>query len=162
MDKITISRINNAHPRVKDLLLNQYQEINNRLPKGVRLRLSHVFRTAAEQDALFNQRPKVTNAKSWQSIHNYGLAFDIVILLDKDGNGTFETAIWDGVYFDVVVKYFKSKGWEWGGDWKTFPDRPHFEFKKSNGTRYNWRELKEKIDKGNFIENSAGLKYPLL
>ena len=72
MDKITIERIGNAHPKVKELLLNQYKEINNKLPKGVRLRFSYVFRTADEQDMLFNKRPKVTNAKAWQSIHNYG------------------------------------------------------------------------------------------
>ena len=70
--------------------------------------------------------------------------------------------MWDGVYFDMVVKYFKSKGWEWGGDWKTFKDKPHFEFKKTSGERYSWKELKNKIDTGNFIENSQGFKYPLL
>jgi peptidoglycan L-alanyl-D-glutamate endopeptidase CwlK len=162
MDAITINRINNAHPRIKELLLNQYKEINKMLPKGVRLRFSHVFRTFAEQDALFAQRPRVTRAKGGQSIHNYGLAFDIVILLDKDNNGTFETAIWDGVHFNTVVRYFKSKGWEWGGDWKSFPDRPHFEFRKSNGTRYKWQELKSLIDRGQFVSNSHGFKYPLL
>ena len=27
----------------------------------------------------------------------------------------------------VVVKLFKEKGWEWGGDWKTRTDYQHFE-----------------------------------
>lgn len=157
MDVLTISRINKAHPRMREVLLNQYQEINNRLPKGVRLRFSAVFRTASEQDALFKQRPKVTNSRAWQSIHQYGLAFDIVILRDMDGNGTFETAKWDGVHFDIVVKYFKSKGYKWGGDFRSFKDSPHFEMTFG----YTWRELKGKIDKGNFIEEK-GIKYPLL
>lgn len=157
MDSITITRIGNAHPRIKEMLLQQYREINRLLPKGVRLRFSSVLRTPAEQDALFKQRPKVTNAKAWQSIHNYGLAFDIVILLDKDGNGTFKTAVWDGVHFDRVVKYFKSKGYEWGGDWK-FVDKPHFQMAFGN----TWRTLKAKIDSGHYIENANGFKYPLL
>ena len=113
MDAPTINRIDKAHPRIKELLLNQYKEINRRLPKHVRLRFSSVYRSPEEQDLLFKQRPKVTNAKGWQSIHNYGLAFDVVILYDKDKNGTFESASWDvnDVNFLAVVKYLKSKGW---------------------------------------------------
>ena len=37
------------------------------------------LRTFAEQDALYKQVPKVTNAKCGQSIHNYGLAFDFCL-----------------------------------------------------------------------------------
>lgn len=159
MDAITISRIDKSHPRIKELLLNQYKEINRRLPKHVRLRFSHVYRSPEEQDLLFKQRPKVTNAKGWQSIHNYGLAFDVVILYDKDKNGTFETASWDvsDVNFLAVVKYFKSKGWEWGGDWKTFKDAPHFQM----AFGHTAKSLKALIDTGKYIEHS-GIKYPLL
>lgn len=159
MDAITINRIDKAHPRVKELLLNQYKEINRRLPKHVRLRFSHVYRSPEQQDELFKQRPKVTNAKGWQSIHNYGLAFDVVILYDKDRNGTFETASWDvnDVNFLAVVKYFKSKGWEWGGDWKTFKDAPHFQMTFGHTAK----TLKALIDTGHFIEGK-GIKYPLL
>lgn len=159
MDALTITRIDKAHPRIKELLLNQYKEINRRLPKHVRLRFSHVYRSPEEQDALFKQRPRVTKAKGWQSIHNYGLAFDVVILYDKDKNGTFETASWNvnDVNFLAVVNYFKSKGWEWGGDWKRFPDAPHFQMTFGHTAR----SLKALIDAGKFIEHS-GIKYPLL
>lgn len=159
MDAVTISRIDKAHPRIKELLLNQYKEINRRLPKHVRLRFSHVYRSPEEQDLLFKQRPKVTNAKGWQSIHNFGLSFDVVILYDKDRNGTFESASWDvnDVNFLAVVKYFKSKGWEWGGDWKKFPDAPHFQMTFGHTAK----SLKALIDSGKYIEHS-GIKYPLL
>lgn len=158
MDAITINKINKAHPRVRELLLNQYKEINKRLPKHVRLRFSHVYRSPEEQDALYKQKPKVTNAKAWQSIHNYGLAFDVVILYDKDKNGTFESVSWDinDVNFKAVVKYFQEKGWEWGGSWK-FVDPPHFQMTFGN----NWKTLKAKIDKGDYIEENT-IKYPLL
>ena len=107
-DKITLQRITTSHPLIREDLQKLYIAINNQLPKGVRLRFSHVFRTNEEQDDLYNKRPKVTNAKGGQSIHNYGLAFDIVILFDKDGNGTFETASWDqDEYFGKVVSFFK-------------------------------------------------------
>ena len=136
-------------------ILNDYLEINKQLPAGVRLRFTSVYRTNAEQDLLYNQKPKVTNAKGGQSIHNYGLAFDIVILLDEDNNGTFEKAVWSGKYFDFVVEKLKSKNYEWGGDWKSFKDNPHFQVKKADGTSWSWRELSKKKT---IIVND--IKYP--
>ena len=155
MDKITLERIKLAHPKVREELLEQYTEINNRLPMNVRLRFAYVFRTPYEQHKLFIQRPRVTKADSWQSIHNYGLAFDIVMLYDKNGDGTFELASWElNKYWMQVVEYFKLKGWEWGGDFKSFKDYPHFQ--KSFGL--SWQQMKAKIDSGDFtIEN--GIKY---
>lgn len=145
MDKITIERIKQAHPKLRDELLSLYSQCNKMLPAGVRLRFAYVFRSPAEQHALFLQRPKVTNADSWQSIHNYGLAFDIVLLYDKNGDGTFETASWDNdKHWQTVVKFFKSKGYEHGGDWKKFPDAPHFQ--KTFG--FDWKVLKQRIERG--------------
>lgn len=157
MDKLTLKRIETAHPLIREELKEDYLYCNNKLlPKGVRLRFSHVYRSIEEQNKLYNKRPKVTNAKGGQSIHNYGLAFDIVILLDKDNNGTFESASWNqDKYWFIVVDYFKSKGWSWGGDWESFKDNPHFE-KTFNNT---WRNLKEKIDSGDFTEDN-NVKYP--
>ena len=156
MDKITIDRINKAHPKIREELLSLYLECNNMLPKGVRLRFSYVFRSPEEQHALFLKRPKVTNADSWQSIHNYGLAFDIVLLYDKNNDGTFETASWDNdKNWQMVVSFFKSKGYEWGGDWKKFKDAPHFQ--KDFG--FDYKTLKQRIDKGiTIVEN--GITYP--
>jgi len=171
MDSITIQRIRQAHPSIREMLLQQYREANNLLGKGARLRFAYVHRTPQEQDILFNKRPKVTNARGWQSIHNYGLAFDIVLLYDNDGNGTFEEASWSQIRdFDKdskadwkeMVDYFKSKGWFWGGDFKSFKDAPHFELKKPNGTRYTWQELKAKIDSNDTIQDTNGIVYPKL
>jgi len=154
MDKITLDRIKTIHPILRSELEKDYIECNNLLPKGVRLRFAYVYRSVNEQNILFAQRPKVTNARGGQSIHNYGMAFDIVILKDKDNNGTFETASFDiDEHWMKVVKFFKSKGWTWGGDWKSFKDAPHFE--KTFG--HTWRTLQIREM---FIDN--GLKYPKL
>jgi len=127
-DKTTLERIKLMHPKLRDKLLDDYLTVNMKLPNGVRLRFSQTLRTFKEQDALFAQRPKVTNAKGGQSYHNYGLAFDIVILFDDKQNGTFSRASWDlDKHFMTVVSFFKSKGWFWGGDFKSFKDYPHFE-----------------------------------
>ena len=154
-DQLTLYRIETAHPRIRVELRNYYIEINRRLPKGVRLRFSWVYRSYKEQDLLHAKRPKVTNAKGGQSIHNYGLAFDIVILFDLDGNGTFETASWkQDKYFAEVVNYFKSQGYTWGGDWNSFKDNPHFQ--KDFG--YTWRTL---IDAPKKLDDN-GIEYPIL
>jgi peptidoglycan L-alanyl-D-glutamate endopeptidase CwlK len=165
MDLITIERIKEAHPKVRTLLLQQYLEANSLLGKGARLRFAYVYRSNALQDKLFNQRPKVTKAKGGQSIHNYGLAFDIVLLYDNDSNGTFEEASWSQIRdFDKdskadwmeIVNYFKSKGWQWGGDWKSFVDAPHFQMDFG----FDWKVLKQRVDKGIVINDENGIIYP--
>ena len=155
-DNLTIDRINKAHPKIKEELLSLYLQCNNMLPKNVRLRFAYVFRSPEEQHALFLKRPKVTNADSWQSIHNYGLAFDIVLLYDKNADGTFESASWENdKNWKFVVSFFKSRGWEWGGDWKKFKDAPHFQ--KAFG--YDWRKLNSLIvNKITIFE--SGITYP--
>lgn len=158
MDQLTIDRIAQAHPKIREDLKQHYVECNNLLPKGVRLRFAYVYRSIAEQNVLYNQKPKVTNAKGGQSIHQYGLAMDYVIMLDKDNNGTFETIEWDlkSPYHKLVVDYFQSKGYEWGGSWKSFKDYPHFQ--KAFG--YTWQSLKRKLDNGDSFKDINGLTYP--
>lgn len=163
MDITSLERIKLMHPKVRKELLDAYTHINNNiLGKGSRLRLAYTLRTNAEQDALYAQGRTllfdkagkrlgiVTNAKGGQSIHNYALAFDIVLLADKNNDGVFETALWD-TKADIdgdsvsdwmeVTNYFKSLGWEWGGDWK-FKDAPHFQ--KAFGL--TWQKMKAKVD----------------
>ena len=152
-DEITLKRIELLHPHIREDVKNWYLEINRKLTKGVRLRFTHTYRSIEEQNKLYNQKPKVTNAKGGQSIHNYGLAFDIVMLFDKDNNGTFETASFKvDKYWLQVANFFKSKGFVWGGDWKTFKDYPHFEVKG-----YTWQQLQ---GKKTFVD--GGIKYPKL
>jgi peptidoglycan L-alanyl-D-glutamate endopeptidase CwlK len=140
-DALTLQRIELLHPSVRQEAKEIYEEICERLNGRVLCRFAFTLRTFAEQDALYAQGRttkgvKVTNAKGGQSWHNYGLAIDIVMLHDKDDNGTNETASWDNkIDFDgdgvadwlEVVYVFKLYGWEWGGDWTSFKDTPHFQ-----------------------------------
>lgn len=48
MDTITLQRIEQAHPKIRKQLLQQYKEANNLLGKNVRLRFAYVFRTPEE------------------------------------------------------------------------------------------------------------------
>ncbi len=163
-DLITLDRIKKAHPKVRQELLNQYIEISGQLPDYCRLRFAYVYRSPEEQNELFKKRPRVTFASAWQSIHQYGLAFDIVLLYDNDRNGTFEEASWS-LTKDInkdktpewkqVTDFFKSKGWEWGGDWKKpKTDAPHFQ--KDFGL--TWQQMKSRIDSNKFVVEN-GIKY---
>ena len=123
-----------------------YEEITKALSGRAICRITHTLRTIEEQDALYKQgrtKPgkKVTNAKGGQSYHNYGMAFDICLVVDG------KTASWDMEQdFDKdheadwmeVVHIAKKYGWEWGGEWPKFKDAPHFQ--KTYG--YNTTKLK--------------------
>ena len=63
----------------------------------------------------------MTNAKAGDSWHNFGLAFDVVPLV----NGK---AIWDSPFWNKIGTLGKQIDLIWGGDFKTFKDKPHFEF----------------------------------
>ncbi|MGB6269149.1 MAG: M15 family metallopeptidase [Olleya sp.] len=100
----------------------------------------------------------VTNAQEGDSFHNYGLAVDICLLLDRDKNGTFEevsySTVFDGDNDGVadwleVVKIFTSFGWQWGLMNKRGKryDLPHFQ--KTFGYK-TWQLNRFKKDKNGY------------
>lgn len=103
---------------------------------GIPIVITQGLRTVAEQDALYAQgRTKpgkvVTNARGGYSYHNFGVALDFVLLMPdgksvswdtvRDGNGD-KRADWL-----QVAEIGKQLGFEWGGDWTSFKDLPHFQ-----------------------------------
>jgi peptidoglycan L-alanyl-D-glutamate endopeptidase CwlK len=141
LDSISIQRISLLHPKLRAEALAILQEIEAALTGRARFRIVSTLRTFSEQDALYAQgRTKsgaiVTNARAGQSNHNYGTSLDFALIIDKDGDGKFESTSWDtkGDYDEdkkadwiEVVAIFKKHGWTWGGDWKTLVDMPHVE-----------------------------------
>ncbi|HUH27679.1 M15 family metallopeptidase [Gelidibacter sp.] len=165
MDAITLQRIETIHPILRIELRQIYKEICEAITSPYALfRFSQVLRSFNEQEALYAQgRTKpgaiVTNARGNESYHNYGMAVDIVQLLDKDKNGTFETASWDTILdadgdgiadWLEVVKIFNKYGWQWGlfnKNGKRY-DLPHFQ--KNFG--YSIKELKAaKKDRNGYV-----------
>jgi peptidoglycan L-alanyl-D-glutamate endopeptidase CwlK len=135
MDTISLARIELLHPKLRAEAKEIYIAIYNALKGRAKVRFTHTLRTIAEQDALYAQGrttpgKKVTNAKGGKSYHNYGLAIDICLILDN------KEVSWDiSKDFDndkiadwmEAVAIFKSRGWEWGGDFKSIKDAPHFQ-----------------------------------
>ena len=94
---------------------------------GIAIKVISGTRTYEEQNVHYEQgRTKpgrvVTNARGGYSNHNFGIAFDI---------GVFE----GGRYLDESPAYKAvgalgmKLGLEWGGNWKSIQDEPHFQLR---------------------------------
>lgn len=160
IDKPTQDRIALLHPKIRQEIESIIKEANTALTGRASVRISQGLRTIAEQNALYAQgrtdktKKIVTNAKGGSSFHNYGLAVDIVLILDG------KTASWDDkTDFDgdrvsdwmEVVAMFKKYGYVWGGDFRSIRDSPHFE--KSFG--YTTSQLLAKVNKKDFINGTT-------
>lgn len=145
MDKPTQDRISLLHPLVREEMVMIVNECNLNLKGRSQMRISEGLRTFKEQDALYAKGrtvagKKVTNAKGGQSIHNYGFAVDIVLIIDGKVASWDTKKDWDGDKvsdWDECVKVFAKYGWSWGGSWQSFKDFPHFD--KIGWS--NWRVL---------------------
>lgn len=152
MDPLSLQRIQKLHPKLRAEATKILGDIDKVLTGRAMCRITFTLRTFAEQDALYQQgRTKpgnvVTNAKAGQSIHNYGLALDFAFVIDGKEASWDEKKDWDGDKqsdWMEVVAVFKRYGWEWGGDWRSFKDMPHFQ--KTFGQ--TWQSLKALKDAG--------------
>mgnify|MGYP003525610018 CR=1 FL=1 len=151
IDKPSLAKIEKLHPSVREEVKKIVHECNTLLTGNSKVRIAQGLRTFAEQDALYKQRPKVTNAKGGQSVHNYGFAVDIVLIIDGKTASWDVKKDWDGDKvsdWDECVKVFAKYGWSWGGNWHSFKDMPHFD--KIGYS--NWRTLQTKPrDKDGYI-----------
>lgn len=135
MDKITLDRIQTAHPKLRDELYLIFVEINERLTGSAKARFTSVFRTIEEQNKLYQQGRNlpgkvVTMARGYESYHNYGLAVDVCLIVNEKELSWSLTNDYDKdgmADFMEVVFVFKKHGWEWAGEWKTFREYPHFQ-----------------------------------
>lgn len=145
------------HPAVKQAALKLKQLAKDHL--GLQLIFTQTLRTAEEQVALYAQgrlsleevnqlridanmspikasdNKIVTKAKTvTDSFHGYGLAFDIAIT-DLTGKKIKwdKTSDWndDGVDDWSQVGRLTSQidGLEWGGNWTSMPDAPHYQMR---------------------------------
>ncbi len=124
-DIITDRRLASLHPQIRkranEFILRAEKEL------GIKLRVTSALRTWKEQEKLYakgrtTKGNVVTNAKPGKSLHNYGLALDVVEI--KNGK-----ALWTNPNWSKIAALGKSLGFSWGGDWKSFKDKPHFEMR---------------------------------
>lgn len=94
---------------------------------GITMNIISGLRSFQEQDALFAQGRTlpgniVTNARAGHSVHNFGLAFDV---------GVFEGSrfLGESPQYKAIGALGLELGLEWGGNWKTIIDEPHFQLR---------------------------------
>lgn len=121
------------HPKVARKLNKILQKAEQ---SDLEILITDGYRTNAEQNKLYAQgRTRsgkiVTNAKGGQSLHNYGLAVDIVPVLS---NGQIDYSDYDT--YKLFASLAKEEGFAWGGDWKKFKDVPHFEYTEGHDWQY--------------------------
>jgi peptidoglycan L-alanyl-D-glutamate endopeptidase CwlK len=120
------------HPQLRDLAR---KFVLAAAEQGVTIKLISGLRTYNEQDALYAKGrtapgPKVTNARAGYSNHNFGLAFDIGVF--SGGKYLPESPL-----YKTVAHIGKWLGFEWGGDWTSIKDEPHYQLrpKWANGMK---------------------------
>ena len=160
-DRLTLTRITTAHPAVRQQLLTIYEEICSRLTGRAQCRFTEVLRSAKRQDELYAQgRSKpgriVTNAKAWESGHQYAMSIDACLIIDG------KEASWDTVTdFDrdhiadwmEMVSVFEKHGWSWYGRNTRFPEAAHFENLLGHTVKeLNAIRLAGKIDEHGYVK----------
>ncbi|TWE06390.1 peptidoglycan L-alanyl-D-glutamate endopeptidase CwlK [Neobacillus bataviensis] len=104
------------HTKVAALKWHDYLVANN-----INVLIYETFRTIDTQRA--NVKKGVS--QTMKSYHIVGQALDFVPV-DKNGK-----ALWDGYShpeIKMAIAEAKRLGFEWGGDWKSFVDKPHLQF----------------------------------
>lgn len=92
------------------------------------------YRSPSRQNALAKMGSSVTNAKAYQSYHQFGLAADCAF--KRDGKLVVtEKDPWAMRGYQLYGEVAKSVGLNWGGDWKMM-DLGHVEFRKPNTIRH--------------------------
>jgi len=102
---------------------------------GLDLIVTATSRTLAEQAALYAQGrtapgPRVTNAPPGTSAHNYGLAIDIVPMVNGKPDWNGHDSIWQ-----QIGSLGQAAGLEWfGAPGSPYVEMPHFQLP-------NWRSV---------------------
>lgn len=97
---------------------------------GYEMALLEGYRSPSRQDSLAKMGSSVTNAKAYQSYHQFGLAADCAF--KRDGKLVVaEKDPWAMRGYQLYGEVAKSVGLNWGGDWKMM-DLGHVELRKPN------------------------------
>jgi len=89
------------------------------------------FRSAEEQNKLYAQgrsdksKPKVTNAKAWESMHNFHCAVDCCRDADVKKEGLQPS--WQLEDYRILAETAKKHGLEAAFFWKSFQEGPHIQ-----------------------------------
>ena len=108
-------------------------KICNELIKRIDFTVIEGFRTPERQKELYDKGFSKIDGISKKGKHNYSPSLAIDIIPYKKGHNPFDGSKESDIMFDNLAKEFKQVAKElninitWGGDWKSFVDKPHFQ-----------------------------------
>lgn len=129
---VSISTVDSRSEKRIATLLPEVQPIARALVQkaaanGITIKVISGLRSYEEQNALYAKGrtapgPKVTNARGGYSNHNFGIAFDI---------GVFSGSHYlkESPKYKAVGAIGMDLGLEWGGNWTSIVDEPHFQLR---------------------------------
>lgn len=132
MDAVSERRLAEVNPQLANRIRRAAADLRE---QGINVMVTSGYRSFAEQNELYAQgRTKpgdiVTRARGGQSLHNYGLAVDLVpVGANGQPNWNVPNSTWQ-----TIGAAGKRQGLEWGGDWTGFVDRPHFQMTGGRST----------------------------
>lgn len=121
---IASRQLSDLHPKVMQMAMEFVKRCKE---VGIDVIITSTYRDYESQNALYAQGrttagKRVTNAKGGYSMHNFKCAFDFAPL--KNGKIDWQ----DTKLFDRCGAIGKEVGLEWGGDFSSFPDKPHLQY----------------------------------
>jgi peptidoglycan L-alanyl-D-glutamate endopeptidase CwlK len=131
MNAMSETRLKEVYPPLAEAVRYMYEEL---VRQDIVIRVTSGYRSFKEQEKLYAQGrtaegKRVTNARPGHSMHNFGLAVDLA-------PGIIGVTPWKPDWND------KSPSWqqmlrlgmlmelECGGNWRNFPDLPHYQWGK--------------------------------
>ena len=116
--------INELHPVLRDLANKLVERCKK---EGLNIKIGETYRSVERQEYLYAQgRTRAGNivtyarGTSMSSYHQWRLAFDVFQNIKGDE--------YNLTVLKKVGKIGKELGLEWGGDWTSFRDYPHFQY----------------------------------
>ena len=136
LDYRTWARLQTLNPTFKKKVAKM---IKQAAKEGMELRVISAYRDCEQQNRLYAQGRTipgniVTNAKCGQSSHNIKRAVDVVEF--KNG-----VPLWKNPHWERIGELGEAQGLEWGGRWRSFVDKPHFQNLEGRSIASHFREL---------------------
>ncbi|MCY1406628.1 Peptidoglycan L-alanyl-D-glutamate endopeptidase CwlK precursor [compost metagenome] len=154
---MTLEAVSRVDPRSESniaTLLPEVQPLARTLVQkaalnGIEIKIISGFRSYEEQNRLYAQGRTapgkiVTNARGGFSNHNFAIAFDVGVFEGRQYLG-------ESPKYKAVGVLGQELGLEWGGNWKTVVDQPHFQLRPAwaTGTESEMlAELRKRVAEG--------------
>jgi hypothetical protein len=114
-----ITDLQSLHPYFRDQILELIRICK---ASGITLAVVESYRTHAKQAEYYGMGAKYTSTAGGKSKHQYGLAVDVVPMVDS-------VAVWDNAKLWRKIGVAGERlGLRWGGRWRVLYDPGHFEW----------------------------------